>query len=185
MKGLSLESAINALRETKNGKASAKVVIDGVAYLMKTSVKFVSGLATGIQNGELLNPTNDKLPSVRNIDKNKFEHPFLALAQRMVFDTTTGAAVDPATANYKDDAPSYFKNGELHLAQGEAGSLSLPMSVLANNYASTSNKDDFFEHVPFLIRPEKSTSLKTEVSGSAPANVAYRWEVYGVEFIKA
>lgn len=185
MKGLTLERAISIAADVQAGKAVAPIRIGNAMYYPRTAVKFVSGLANAIQNGELLNPTNDKVPSVRNIDKNKFEHPFLALAQRMIFDTATGAAVAPETAVYQDDAPVFFRNGEITLSQGDSGSLPLPMSVLANNYASTSNKDDFFEHAPYLVRPEKATNLKIEVSGNAPANVAYRWEAYGIEFIKA
>jgi hypothetical protein len=183
MEGLSLDKAISIVEKLKAGEAVPAVNVNGTEYMPKLTVKFISGLASEINNGKLLVPGNDKIPSVRNIQGNKLDFPFLVIGKRMRFDSTTGAAVTAATGKYRDEAPVYFDNGEVTVKQD--GEQTVPISIIANSYAATSNKDDFFDVVPYLIRPEKEFSIVTDCAGNAPADTAWRFEMLGVEFVKA
>lgn len=183
MDSLTLAEALQAVSRLKAGEALPTVNIGGVEYFPRKVVKFTSGLSDAIENTDLVLPKYDKEVGVRNIDKDQLDYPFLPTGLRMRFDTTTGVGVTAKTANYKDDAPVYWKNGEIRIQQ-DSELLNLPVSVVGNSYAATSNADDFYPVAPFLIRPNKSFKISTSLAGVAVANHAFRLEIEGIEFVK-
>lgn len=176
---LTLKEAIEVAGQVKAGE---NLPILGQRFYPRTAVKYLSGLSDAIEQTELVLQKNASEVGVRNIDKNSLDNPFLVLGMRMNFDTTT-ASVNPKIAKYDDPAPVYWQNGELKITQGEVLS-ELPVSVISNDYASTSNKDDVFNVAPFLIRPNKSFNINALLAGTAGANHAFRLELIGIEFLK-
>lgn len=179
MKDLTLKEAAEVATAIKTGESMPLL---GGQFYPRTAVKYVSGLSTGIEQTELVLAKNSKSIGVRNIDKDMLDFPFLVTGVRINFDTTTGANVTPETANYKDAAPVYWQNGELRISQDELLS-ELPVSVISNNYAATSNQDDVFPVAPFLIRERKAFKINSLLSGTAVANHAFRLELVGIEFL--
>lgn len=181
---ITYREALSIAQKLKNGEAVEPIIVGGVTYYPRKAVKYVSGLTSAISNSDLVVSSADKEVGVRNIQSNKLDFPFLATGARMLFDTTTGATVTPQTAAWGDDAPVEMANGELKIISGGKELSELPISVIANNYAATSNKDDFYDLGAFLIRPNQAFEVKAISAGAATANKAYRFEIAGVEFIK-
>lgn len=180
MTNLSLKEAIEIAASIRTGESLPSLGA-GTIFNPRSAVKYLSGLDTAIEQTQLVLQKNASAVGVRNIDKNMLEFPFLVTGIRMVFDTTTGVGVTPETANYKDDAPKYWKNGELAITQEKLLS-KLPVSVIANSYASTSNNDDIFQVSPFMLREGKAFEIQALLAGAVAANNVFRLELVGVEF---
>lgn len=180
MKDLTLKEAIEIASTVKQGDSLP--MLGGIFY-PRTAVKYVSGLSDAIEQTELVLQKNASEVGVRNIDKNMLDHAFLVTGIRANFDTTTGVGVTTKTAKYKDAAPVYWKNGEIRISQGEVLS-EVPVSVIANSYASTGNTDDVFPIAPFLIRGQKAFNINALLAGVASANHAFRLELVGIEFLR-
>ncbi|CAM4116448.1 MULTISPECIES: hypothetical protein [Flavobacterium] len=182
MQSITLEQAVRTAQQLKTGEALPSVMILNTEYFPRKAVKFTSGLSNKIENTELILPKHVKEVGVRNIDKDQLDYPFLPTGIRLVFDTTT-ADVTPNVADYKDNAPVYWANGEITIFQ-DGVLAELPVSVLANNFNPLTTTDDFFPLAPFLIRPNKSFKISTSLAGIAQAGHAYRIEILGIEFVK-
>lgn len=181
MKNLTLQDALTALNRIKTGESLPVVVVGGAEYFPRKVVKYLRGLSNAIENTDLVLAKNAKEIGVRNIDKDQLDFPFMPTGMRMNFqDAADGLTAK--TAAYASDAKPYWRNGEIKVVQDIVLS-ELPVSVLANNYAATSNADDFTPVTPFLIRPNKSFAIQTSLAGVAGAD-AFSLEIEGIEFVK-
>lgn len=182
MQSITLEQAVRTAQLLKSGEALPSITIGNTEYFPRKAVKFISGLSDKIENTHLIVPKNVKEIGVRNIDKDQLDYPFLPTGMRILFDTTT-PSVTPDIANYKDNAPVYWANGEITLFQDRVLT-ELPVSVLCKNFKELTSTEEFFSFAPFLIRPNKSFKITTSLAGVAAAGHAYRLEIEGIEFEK-
>lgn len=180
MKDLQLEEAIRIAGSIRTGESLPSLGTN-VIFNPRSAVKYLSGLDSQIEQTQLVLQKNASAVGVRNIDKNMLEFPFLVTGIRMIFDTTSGAGVTPQTANYKDNAPKYWKNGELAISQEKLLS-KLPVSVLANSYAATNNNDGVFQVSPFMLREGKAFEIQALLTDAVVANNVFRLELIGIEF---
>lgn len=181
MKQLTLQEALAVVSRLKQGESIPVINIDGVEYFPRKTVKYLRGLSDEIENTDLVLAKNSKEIGVRNIDKDQLDFPFMPTGVRMNFQDAT-AGLTAKSASYTSDAKPYWRNGEIKIAQ-DSVLAELPVSVLANNYASTSNEDDFYPVAPFLIRPNKSFTIQTALAGTAGAD-AFSLEIEGIEFVR-
>lgn len=181
MKQLTFQEAFSVASRLKSGESLPVVNIGGTEYFPRKTVKYLRGLSDEIENTDLVLAKNAKEIGVRNIDKDQLDFPFMPTGARMNFqDATSGLTAKGAA--YTSDAKPYWRNGEIKISQ-DGVLAELPVSVLANNYAATSNQDDFYPVAPFLIRPNKSFTIQTALAGTAGAD-AFSLEIEGIEFVR-
>lgn len=181
MTELSLQDAFQVASRIKAGEQLPSVMVGNIEYFPRKTVKYLRGMANEIENTDLVVAANKKTPGVRNINSDTLEFPFMPTDIRMNF-STAASGLTPKTAKYTDEAPVYFRNGEIKIVQ-DVVMVELPISVLANGYAATSVKDDFFPVAPFLIRPSKAFQIQVGLAGTAAAD-AFSLEIEGIEFVR-
>jgi hypothetical protein len=129
-------------------------------------------------------PSTKREPGITNFDQGnvlpKGKH-LLVTGIRVLFDTT---GIDPKEADWAENAPVCWKNGELSVQQDGQGVLfETPGTDVTNFKASTGNDCDFREVVPFLLRPEASFNIYAKLVGTVVAS-AYKIELRCIELIE-
>ena len=187
---LSLEQILKWKGQIQAG-SSLSVVTDpltGIQYAVKTVTEYVSGFLSKLQNGEALIQGNQAIPGLRSIEGNKLVAGKyqVVTATRVLFDTSQALETDAAlmALPFASVAPASFKNGQFSIAQ-TAECFRTSGTDATNFKASTGNSDDFRDIVPFVLRPQTTTSMNMLLVGAAAAvGSAYKIEYRAVEFLE-
>lgn len=137
-------------------------------------------------NGLVLKPSTLNEVGVTNFEKGNTlpkGQSMLVTGVRVLADTTASATVH--NANWGENAPVEFLNGEVEISQSGQGVLFQASGSDCTNFkASTGNDDCFREVVPFLLRSESPFDIKIALNGNPTATPAvYKVELRVVELI--
>lgn len=182
MRDLSIQEAMSFIPYVQEGKGVA--IKDG--QKARSKVFYIAGLGVELagKDGQLIEQSTKKETGITNFDgTNKLNsgRRILVTAIRVLFDTT--AAVTPKTANWKSEAPSVFKNGDIIVGTTAAGNIfDHPIGPLAKYASSLSVEQEFKQITPFMIMDNVEYSIKILLSGVAAVDQAFRVEFDAIEF---
>ena len=189
MKDLSLKQILEFAGAIPAGESlvvnSSAITGQMKKWLLTSATLYRAGWLNQLVNGEMFQAKQVAEVGVTNFDRNKLTdgNYFLSDEVRFLFETTAGleAGAGLTHAEWANNAPANFKNGEVVLSQGK-NLLETSGTDITNFKASTGNDTDFkCLKSPFLIRPNAPFSGNIALAYPATADQGYKFEMRGVK----